>query len=317
MKLLLKKFSIRLILVILILLILIKSYDLIMANRFKKSKAYSLMSKYVSIYDGKIYYKEMGSGEKTVILLSGSGVSSSYTDMYNLANKVSKHSKVFIYDRFGMGKSSITKRDRDIDTLVDEFEKVLEKANQKGPYIIACHSLSSLQAISFAQKFPEKVESIVFIDGASPQFCKDFDDPMKSGVYVLSALRNSGLLRVLSNFDKIRASFQSKQDLENDIKDLEVEMILKNLWNKNMINERKSINKNGEIVLENGDLGDIKITVISAGKNGFENWENTQKHLLNLSTNSEQINLSDSGHFVHHEYLDVVADAIANEVRKE
>ena len=170
--------------------------------------------------------------------------------------------------------------------------------------------MASLQAIRFAELYPEKVDSIIFIDGALPSFCEDFNDPMKSMVHVLGAMRKTGVLRALCLSSNFKSQFETKQDISEELQKLNVEMSLKNLWNSNMINERKSIQENGKKVKENGSLKDIKITVISAGNNGFDNWQTYEKELANMSENSEFIYLEDSGHFIHHEYSELVINKI-------
>lgn len=285
-------------------------FDFSINNKFEKSKEYSFMNDKIKINDSEIYYYEKGKGDKTVVFMSGSGVSSVYVDMYKLWNPISEVSKIFIYDRPGMGKSNIINESRDIDRIVEEFATVLEKSGQKENYILVAHSMASLEAIRFAQLYPEKVESIIFIDAASPSFCENFDDPMDKMMYVLGGVRHSGILRVLSKFSSIRSQFEIKQDIPESLQELNINLVLKNLWNKSMINERKAIQKNGEIVKAAGDLQGIKVTVISAGSNGFNNWETYQKELLSLSKDNEYIYLENSGHFIHYEYPDVVINAI-------
>ena len=291
-------------------LVSLKGWDYSMNKKVQNSTEVSYMTEKVKIDKDDIYYLEKGKGDKTVVFLSGSGVNSSYLDMYELWNEISKESKVFLYDRPGMGNSSITKKSRDIDTVVDEFKTVLDKSGQKEPYVLVAHSMASLQAIRFAELYPEKVDSIMFIDGASPSFCEDFNDLMKSMVHVLGAMRKTGVLRALCLSSNFKSQFETKQDISEELQKLNVEMSLKNLWNSNMINERKYIQENGKKVKENEGLKDIKITVISAGNNGFDNWQTYEKELADMSENSEFIYLEDSGHFIHHEYSELVINKI-------
>lgn len=281
-----------------------------MDKKLQQSNEISYMTEKAIVDKDDIYYLQKGEGDKTVVFLSGSGVNSSYLDMYPLWNEVSKYSKVFLYDRPGMGNSSITKRPRDIDTVVSEFNEVLEESGQKEPYVLVAHSMASLQAIRFAQMYPEKVDSIIFIDGASPSFCEEFKDPMKSMVHVLAAMRKTGLLRALCISSSFKNQFKVKQDISEELQELNVQMSLKNLWNSNMIDERKSLQENGKIVKDNGNLNNIKITVICAGNNGFDNWQTYEKELANMSQNSEFIYVEDSGHFIHHEYSELVINKI-------
>ncbi|MBE6062129.1 MAG: alpha/beta hydrolase [Clostridium butyricum] len=305
-----KKWNKLLLTLIIVSLVSVKGWNMYMDKQLQQSNEISYMTEKAVIDKDDIYYLQKGEGDKTVVFLSGSGVNSSYLDMYPLWNEVSKYSKVFLYDRPGMGNSSITKRPRDIDTVVSEFNEVLEESGQKEPYVLVAHSMASLQAIRFAQMYPEKVDSIIFIDGASPSFCEEFKDPMKSMVHVLGAMRKTGLLRALSIFSGFKSQFEVKQDISEELQELNVQMSLKNLWNSNMIKERKAIQENGKKVKESGSLKDIKLVVISAGNNGFDNWQTYEKELANMSQNSEFVYVEDSGHFIHHEYSELVINKI-------
>lgn len=291
-------------------LVSVNGWNMHKNKELQQSNEISYMKEKAVIDKGDIYYLQKGEGDKTVIFLSGSGVNSAYLDMYPLWSEVSKYSKVFLYDRPGMGNSSITKRPRDIDTVVCEFNEVLGESGQKEPYVLVAHSMASLQAIRFAQMYPEKIDSIIFVDGASPSFCEDFKDPMKSMVHVLGAMRKIGLLRALSLSSNFKSQFEVEQDISEELQELNVQMSLKNLWNSNMIKERKSIQQNGKKVKESGDLKDIKLVVFSAGNNGFDNWQIYEKELANMSQNSEFIYVEDSGHFIHHEYSELVINKI-------
>lgn len=92
----------------------------------------------------------------------------------------------------------------------------------------------------------------------------------------------------------------------DELKKINTALTLKDLWDQNMIEERKDLNANGKTVLEGGKLGEIPITVITAGSNGFENWNNTQKSLLTSSKNTKQVYLKNASHFIQYEQPNVV-----------
>lgn len=62
-----------------------------------------------------------------------------------------------IYDKPGYGWSDITNAPRDIDTMIKEIHEVLSKAGEKPPYIYVAHSIALLEAIRFAQLYPDEV----------------------------------------------------------------------------------------------------------------------------------------------------------------
>lgn len=300
----------KVLIILLIALLTLKGWDAVtMYSEGSEVKSHYMKNR-VLVDGQEIYYDEVGSGSPTIVLLSGSGISSTYTDMYTLRKLLSKNNHVFLMDRFGMGLSSDTDKKRDADTLTEELTQALHGSKQQGPYLLVAHSMAGLQAIRFAQLHPEDTFGIVFVDAASPEFCREFQDPMKNLMHVLKLMRQLGLLRPVSRIPGMAALFFSNQNLSSEIRELERYMILRNLWNPVMINERREIQTNGEIVENHGALGKIPIRVISAGDNGFDGWLESQQGLLSLSADSTSIVLPDAGHFIHHEHPEVVVEEI-------
>ena len=52
--------------------------------------------------------------------------------------------------------SQMVDEQRDIDTMLSETRMALEKAGIEGPYVLCPHSMSGLEALYWAQKYPEE-----------------------------------------------------------------------------------------------------------------------------------------------------------------
>lgn len=295
---------------------------LIIGSIYQKIGIYSDNNKYPQI--GKMYKIDghnmniytKGKGDATVVFTSGSGVSSPYVDMYPLFSEISKSAKIAIYDRPGYGWSEQTKTPRDIDTVVKELHTLLEKSGQKAPYILVGHSMAGLEVLRFTQLYKDEVKGVVMIDGASPNFCINFKDPMVNSQYVLQFVKNTGLLRGLRSTNSIKKMLNANNSLSKKLKELNTALTLKNTFDNNMIEERKSLNANGKIVSNGGNIGKIPLILITAGSNGFANWENTQKSLMSFSKDSKQIYLKDASHFIHYEQPGVINKEIKELIDK-
>lgn len=85
--------------------------------------------------------------------------------MYSLAKNISATAAVVIIERFGQGKSTMTKRKRSIDTIILELQTVIEEIRKKftGTVNLVGHSLGGLLVFEYAKKF-QVVNKIVLID---------------------------------------------------------------------------------------------------------------------------------------------------------
>ena len=128
-------------------------------------------------------YKE-GSGDKTLVFLSGGGTCSPILDFKSLYSLLSDEYQIVVVEKFGYGYSDVVDRDRDIDSILDDTRKSLEMAGIKGPYVLCPHSMSGLEALYWANKYPDEVTAIIGLDMAVPQYYEN----MKTIVDKLLAL---------------------------------------------------------------------------------------------------------------------------------
>lgn len=290
---------------------------MLMINKFEKSADFNFMTKQVNLEDEKIFFyeNEYKPSKETIVFLAGSGVSSAYVDMYCLWKPISKEYNVIFYDRPGMGKSSITKRSRGIDAIASDLDTVLNSCKSKGPYIFVAHSMASLEAIRYAQLHKEKVKSIMFIDGASVSFAKEFKDSMRYIAPVMGGARKTGLLRLLCNIGAFSKQFEIPAEIPKEVNQLGLKLTLQNLWNTSMINERKELASNAAVISKAGNLGSLPIYILSADNNGMPDWIKHQEDLSKLSTNVQKETLH-SSHFIHYEHTEEVISQIERMTRE-
>ncbi|WP_200901430.1 alpha/beta fold hydrolase [Paenibacillus sp. DMB20] len=149
---------------------------------------------HINAHDMHLY--GVGKGEVTVVFIPGSGTPSAYTDFYYLQNKLQPYSRTVSYDHAGFGWSGKTDIPRTIDTVVDELHELLQKAGENPPYILVGHSLASLEAIRYAQKYPGEVKGIVLLDGGSPEYyAKDSETKSYWINRIFAGFRATGVIR--------------------------------------------------------------------------------------------------------------------------
>lgn len=110
-----------------------------------------------------------GSGDKTIVMLSGWGTENPINDFKPLADKLSDKFRVVILEYFGYGSSDITENERTNENIVNEIRTALDKLGIKPPYILIPHSMSGLYSLYYADKYPNEVKMIIGIDMSLPQ----------------------------------------------------------------------------------------------------------------------------------------------------
>lgn len=115
----------------------------------------------VEVNGNKMSVYTEGDGDKTLVFMSGSGTCSPILDFKSLYSLLSNDYKIVVVEKFGYGFSDVVDENRDIDTMLSETRMALDKAGIKGPYVLCPHSMSGLEALYWAQKYPEEVEAIV------------------------------------------------------------------------------------------------------------------------------------------------------------
>ena len=104
--------------------------------------------RYVMIHGHRMHIFKTGDENKPkLVLMAGSGTVSPVFDFRILYEKLVKDFRIIVIEKFGYGYSDLYETPCDIDSLVNDQKEALEKAGEKGPYILVPHSMSGLEAI--------------------------------------------------------------------------------------------------------------------------------------------------------------------------
>ncbi|QQK77408.1 alpha/beta hydrolase [Salicibibacter cibarius] len=270
-------------------------------------EAHSPVGSMVEIEGTEQHITVEGEGE-SVVFVPGSGTSSPYADWFEIQQALTDDAKTVVYERPGYGWSEQTKASRSIEQVVSEMDAALSGSEASPPYTMVAHSMGSLDVLHYAQQHPEAVNGIVLVDGASPQFAAEMSVPNVLPFRGMQFLRNTGVVRAVGSI--YPGILDTNENLPGDVLELNRKQTMQNLWNNTMLEERSRLNDNGNTVLNGGETGDIPLTVITGGENDMEGWGESQKDLLEWSTESEQIIVPDGDHFLHADHPEVVIEAV-------
>ena len=136
----------------------------------KEGKLREPLGQLIDINENNISIYVEGSGSKTLVFLSGSGTCSPILDFKSLYSLLSDEYRIIVVEKFGYGYSDIVDEDRNIQTILSETRLALNKAGIDGPYVLCPHSMSGIEALYWAQEYPDEIESIIGLDMAVPEY---------------------------------------------------------------------------------------------------------------------------------------------------
>ncbi len=112
-----------------------------------------------------------GNGRDTIVFLPGQAITSPVLEYKGLYALLADEYRIAVVEKKGYGFSDgNTGSPRDVKTMTDESREALARAGAKPPYIIAAHSYSGLEAIYWANTYPDEVKAVLGLDMVTPRF---------------------------------------------------------------------------------------------------------------------------------------------------
>ena len=257
-----------------------------------------------------------GSGEHTIVFMSGYGTPSPILDFRPLYSRLAGDFRIVVVEKFGYGFSDETDDPRDIDTMLDQTRKAVAGAGIDGPFILCPHSASGLEAIYWAQKYPEEIEGIAALDMAMP----GYHDETGYSIFEDKAMRfitNSGLLRILPA-DSLPFAFNSPELTDAEKAQYKAIMYARR-GSATMIHEAEWCQRNVETIANNDAPTVPMLFFISTQQAETMFPSDPQKYLdLPRSYTDDQAEYieTDLGHYFHVEDPDFAASEIRRFIEK-
>lgn len=123
----------------------------------------------IDVEGDKMHVYSIGEGDKTLVLMAASGTVCPSLDFKNLYPGLADDYKIVVVEKFGYGYSDTVNRPRDVASILSNTRAALTGAGINGPYILCPHSFSGLEALYWAQTYPDEVEAIIGLDMAFPE----------------------------------------------------------------------------------------------------------------------------------------------------
>lgn len=118
----------------------------------------SKLSQLVRVDDHTLNVYTEGEGNKTLVFMAGSGTSAPTLDFKPLWINLVEDYGIVVVEKAGYGFSEVVKGiPRDVDSILADTRQALKKAGQAPPYVLVPHSMSALEAIHWANTYPEEI----------------------------------------------------------------------------------------------------------------------------------------------------------------
>ena len=267
----------------------------------KEERIYEPVGQFVDTGTYKAHYCIKGIGAPLFIFITGSGTPCAYTDFYQLQWDLARRGTTLSFDHAGSGWSEDTKEKRTITNLVSELEQIIAIVSKTKPVILVAHSLGSLEAIAYAQTFPERVNGIIFLDGGSPEFyAKDSETMAYWTNRGIALIRTLGINRILGdcglNLPMYGQNLRNNK-LPGQVEELDQAMYNRYAGNSSNLATIRKMTENAKEICNGSRLGDIPILVLSSDSG--EEWNKVQLQLAKWSTRSTQYTIKGAKHYLH------------------
>lgn len=251
----------------------------------------------------KLRIKCMGERLPTILLDAGIGEPPIESGSWNkVATTLSETNRVCLYDRAGLGSSDKPRvLPVKVDQQVQDLHRLVTAARLDKPFVLVSHSMAGFAARVYASKFPEDLKGLVLVDSSHPDQWNRWRSAFPA-----------------ENTDQPESVANGRRFITEQYKDP----------GKNP--ENFDIFGSAGIARRITSIGAIPLVVVTHSPKWRMDpqlpedislkleaqWQEMQKELLSLSTDSSQLVSETAGHYVQAEDPALVVRAV-NMVAKE
>jgi pimeloyl-ACP methyl ester carboxylesterase len=280
---------------------------------WREKREFPPVGKMVEVNGHKMHVYAEGQGPDKLVFLSGGGTACPSLDFKVLYSRFSENYRTVVVEKAGYGFSDTARVPRDIDTILEETRSALQLAGEKGLYVLFPHSLSGIEALHWAQKYPDEVKAVIGLDSAVPTVYQNIGEN-RLNIFVLvrglmGLIFQSGIYRFIPRYFEKEPALQGSA-LTGAEKAAYRALCYRNFLTSNMLAELKTCYANANIVDALGAPSDTPMYFfISDGKEvGIEGWQTMLVDYLKQIENGKY-KILNCGHYVH----DYEPDTIARE----
>jgi pimeloyl-ACP methyl ester carboxylesterase len=280
----------------------------------KETRDYLPGESLVEVNGKMMHVMTAGEGEETLVFLSGHGTPSPTLDFKPLWVRMKDDYRIAVVERSGYGWSDASNTPRDVDNILEETRKALQLAGENGPYVLFPHSMSGLEAIYWAQKYPDEVLAIIGLDPLTPGAAEILPAPDQNQLAVMYLVSRTGMNRFMPEADlEINFPLLKTDELTDEEKRRYTAAFYRSSLTKDMLREVKFLEDNFAAVAEMDLPTDIPMYFfISTGQEvAVDGWMEALIEYISQVDKGKYMQL-DTGHYLHHQQADLIAEESSN-----
>jgi hypothetical protein len=277
----------------------------------KEEPLFIPIGKQVEVNGYKMNVYSEGEGEETLVFMSGSGTCSPVLDFKSLYSLLSDDYRIVVVEKLGYGFSDVTDADREIDSILSDTREALSLSGIQGPFILCPHSMLGIEALYWAQNYPNEVRAIIGLDMDVPKVYENFN-VNKLELELIKFTADIGIARWIPDLAKSDATEYGT--LSESEKELYQVVFFRRTGTREMVNEVKEIKENAQLVAKNPVPSMPILMFCSNGEDtgvSEEKWHAFSKDYLENKSNGKRIEL-DCSHYVH----DIMYQDIAEDIKE-
>lgn len=303
------------ILIFIILVLLVSLLASYLNHRIRLTKEKELLvplGQIVAVNGHNMSIYTAGTGDKTLVFMSGGGTCSPILDFKSLHSLLNDEYRIVVVEKFGYGFSDVVDKERNIDSILTDTRTALHSTGIEAPYFLCPHSMSGLEALYWAQQYPEEVSAIIGLDMAVPQYYENMN--INLGLIGIGQwAAKMGITRMIPGIS------ESDAIKYGTLTDEEKEIYRAVFYNRTatitMINETRTVKENAKIVASLGIPQLPMLLFISDGSGGTgfdkETWRSIPKEYISGVKDGKYIEL-DCPHYVHDYEYETISKSIIN-----
>ena len=246
-----------------------------------------------------------GEGDKTLVFMAGHGTITPILDFKSIYPQLTDKYRIVVVEKFGYGYSEHVNKPRDVDSILADTRTALAGAGLEGPYVLCPHSYSGLEALYWAQTYPDEVEAIIGLDMALPEYYNYTTDGTLAVPYfrLLHGLLDLGIGRYLPDSTFLPSGdFLTEEEKRTWIA----------LGNRNYANistaREANMAKDNAAVVASGDKPEVPMLMFVATGKG-DKWMEVSYRFAENMPNIKTIEL-DCDHYIFHYEADKMTEEI-------
>lgn len=242
-------------------------------------------------------------GGPALVLISGAGTASPIYSFKPLTDRLDDEFHTVVVERFGYGYSDVVDRDRSVAAVLEDTREALRQAGEAPPYVLAPHSMGGLEALYWAQTYPDEVAGVVGLDMAVPHSYDSLDFAGEKATMDLGRkLRFFGLSRLMGG-DGLTAGLDGDQIAQQEM------LTHRNFLDDTQYDEGLALLDNAATVQAGGIPDDPMLMFVSNGEEIGDFWVPASTEFAGRA-GAELVQL-DVGHYVFQYDPDLIAQRTA------